>query len=192
MSLVDRENKSFNLTGGRLESTVKRSKTESDGSAAPKRFFSDTELVKKSTINYKGAVTTKEKLERQLEMLEGLIPIAEGLFRSKPSQSNAYALTNITNQMNEVLDKLDDKLDYEKLSNLILTAVVAPFFQDLVKSLGLLISEAEEKIGINSNDQAKKRINRAMKELYRKYGKMSEDKLGDLVEKLLITVKSNI
>ena len=59
------------------------------------KFLTADDLIKKSTASFGKCSSTKDRLGVALAIVENSIPIAEGLFRHRPTQSNSYALSNL-------------------------------------------------------------------------------------------------
>lgn len=158
-----------------------------------KKYLSDTDLIDKATIDFDGATTNKEILKRTLEMLLNLIPIAEGLYRSKPTQSTCYALSNLISQTNEVMAQYEASIDYDELAEVLYDQLIIPMIEDLIKDTGKYVKDAKKDLAVVAAVSKKKtKVSKTMKNMYRKFGISCEDKLLKLKEDLPKFIISNL
>lgn len=143
---------------------------------------SSEDLLQAATISYDGVDTNRERLQITLKMLLGLIPVAEGLVRSKPSQGHVYSLTNLVSQANDVMAQLEATTDYETLADDIYRRQISPLIEDIVKELGRLVKQARDELLLVTEPKNRKRVGQTFDKMFRKFGQACEERLGTLQE----------
>ncbi len=156
-----------------------------------KKFLTDEDLIEKATIDFTGADTNKERLRRTLNMLLDLIPVAEGLYRSKPTQSTCYALSNLIGQTNEVMAQYEASIDYDQLADDIYEKLVIPAIEELVKDTGMHVKLSKKEIG-KLLPSKKKKTSKILKDMYRQFGVSCEEKMKQINEQLPKFIVSNL
>ena len=156
------------------------------------RYFSSDELLLKAKVSYKGTTSNKEKLECTLEMLENIIPIAEGLCRARPSQSSFYSLTNLIREKDLVLNQLEESLDIESFSEVIYTNIIVPFLDGIIKDLGKNIKRTKGNMSVRLGSKKQKKVDKQFEDMFRRFGKNCESSLIDTKKSLLKIIKTNI
>lgn len=114
------------------------------------------ELSALSTIEFYNCVSNQDRLVKIRSMLEGLFPIAEGLYKDSPSQSTTYALTNLIDRYQNLADQINE-LDADNIAYDIIEIVIKPFIEQITLDLGGII-EREVK-GSTVSSKVKKVLN---------------------------------
>ncbi len=127
-------------------------------------------IIEKSTFKPEDMKnkTPTERLNLMLDVLSGLVPIAEGMYRSKPYPNYAYSLTNLINQYQGIEDQLNSIIDWEKLSDEVV-GILRPIIEKLIlnfgKNLRAELVDLSKKVG--NSKEVKKTFNK----IYRDLGK---------------------
>lgn len=157
-----------------------------------KKYYSSEELIKQSTVNFHGAITNKNKLEVTLNMLMNLMPIAEGLYRVKPSQGNSYALSNLVSQMKDIMQQLDNTVDFEELAESIYEVVFVPIIEEIIKALGKTLKDFQSEMDSELKVKERKVLDKEVKNMYRKFAHEMETKSKETKDKLLTSILANV
>lgn len=151
---------------------------------AKAKTFSAEELLKlhPSTVDFSNAYSDKEKLEVLLKTILGCIPVAEALFKASPKRANGLLLTNLMSQAQALLEQLEDKTDYQQVSENLFFEIIQPAFEGHVLNLGKQIKK--ELIEAKAELPAKgyKRVKKHMDRVYLSFGQHMSDSLKDLRE----------
>jgi len=171
---------------------IKNSVKKKSTSTGNTQYLSGEELIKKASVDFTGADTPREKLERQLKMLEELIPIAEGLYRTKPNQSSCYSLSNLVSQTNETMAQLAEMVNYDELAENIYNSIFVNFVEDIIKIMGVYIKQTNDLLAVDKDPETVKKIERGLTSLYRKFGKTCEDKVSATRKQIKESIVSSI
>ena len=144
-----------------------------------KKKWSEKDFTKLASISYEGANNNKEKLERTIAMLERLIPIAEGVYLSRPGQSSCYSLSNLITQLSELNEQLEDMVDFDDLGTQVYKSSIEPFVSELIKHMGKEIKDMSIILLPELPKKHRKRVERMFKAFYRKYAKTCDEKMTE-------------
>lgn len=128
------------------------------------------ELEALSELDFLNCESDLDRLYRIREMLERVLPISEGMFKSDPVKNNVYALTNMIDRYQNVTQQIIDVNNAYIVDDLI-DAVIKPYINKLLIELGTDISR--ELKDTKANKKIKLSFNRVFSEL----GKYIEDTL---------------
>jgi len=154
-----------------------------------KRFLSTDELIKAATVDFSKVKNARERLELSLQIIDNALPIAEGLFRLRPSQSNSYALGAMIDRMQSLTDQLEAKVDYEVLTDQCVKEVIYPIIESLVLELGKTIRAELKSLGEDLKVKDKRRVKESFDSMYRGYGKLTQKKSKKIAKDLLKFLK---
>ena len=115
-----------------------------------------------------------------LQLINNSIPIAEGLFRYRPSQSAAYALSNLINQSQGIVNQLESTVNYKELSSNLMEEVIKPILESIVLELGQAIRKELKKSGSSVPKKGLKIIRQVIDNIYINFGKVVEQKVKKL------------
>lgn len=146
--------------------------------------FDAEELLKKSKTDFSKAKTNKERLELMLQVLLESIPVAEGLFRTKPSRSAGLLVTNLIGQTQAIMEQLEDKVDYKELAENCFNEVIKPKLEKVVLSLGQVIKKERIPLQNEFPKKAGNRVKTAFDSVYVQYGQYTEEMLRELKDDL--------
>lgn len=163
--------------------TPKKEKKESS-------YLSTDELIGNSTVDFSQAITQRDRIELMQQVVINSIPIAEGLYRSRPSQSNAYALSNLITQVKDLDESLMDMVDYEKLASNVYCDVVNPFMEKLVLELGRLIKSELSSLKGTLKQKERNEVKSAISTIYRFFGEYIGKHSPNLEKKILESLTS--
>ncbi len=141
------------------------------------------ELKEIATCDFSKTSNSEDRLIVILDVLKESIPVIEGYFRRRPSQSSAYALSNLINQLQDVENQINGLKDLRSLTNPLMEQTIQPFFESLVLELGKLIKEELN----NYEDfppKKKNRIKKSFNTIFKEFGKVSKNKLNELSDKI--------
>lgn len=130
-----------------------------------------------------------ELLTKLRILLVQCLQVCEGAYRSKPTQGNSYALTNMVTQVREITDRLEEAIDYDEVADKVSNEVVKPFIQKLILDLGTII--AQEVDGISS-DKKREFVSKIINQIYKKYGAKIEVKIPTLQKKVVQNILKNV
>lgn len=139
---------------------------------------SSEELAKLSTIDISNCKTNVDFLVAIQKMLFSIIPIAEGLYRERPGQSNAYSLTNLIEKYQNVSEQIEEQVDLEDLGHNIMSDLIRPIIESMVIELGILFKDERSKL-------KSKKVSESFDRVFQSYGKLVEDKLNTLEQDLI-------
>jgi len=153
-------------------------------------YLSTEELISNSTVDFSYANSQADRIRLMQQVVINSIPIAEGLYRSRPSQSNAYALSNLITQVKDLDESLMDMVDYEKLASSVQNDVIKPFMEKLILELGRLIRIELSSLKQNLNVKERNEVKNSINTLYRFFGEYVEKHSSNLENKILETMTS--
>jgi hypothetical protein len=153
-------------------------------------YLSTEELIENSTVDFSKATTQKGRIELMQQVVVNSIPIAEGLYRSRPSQSNAYALSNLITQVKDLDEALMDMVDYEKIADAVQNDVINPFMEKLILELGrsIRVELSSLKGTLKQKDRAE--VKASLSTIYRFFGDYIQKHSVNLEKKVLEVMTS--
>lgn len=122
-----------------------------------------------------------ELLKNLRRLLVQCLQICEGAYRAKPTQGNSYALTNMVAQIRDITDRLEESINYNDVANAVATEVVQPFIEKMILDLGSIIANEID----DYSKSERKLINKAVNQIYRKFGAKIETKMQPLQKKVV-------
>lgn len=136
--------------------------------------------IKKKHEN--GFPSNKERLEALLEMMEEATGAMEGVFKTRPTQGQAYALTNLANQMQSLMSQIDQAYNFKELSDKVIKRAVNPSIEQLLIFLSKRINECVKSLDIKPS--ARKEIKASLSEVLKDFAVETE--------KSIITIGENV
>lgn len=134
--------------------------------------------------------------ESNLELMRNLrtllvqcLQICEGAYRSKPTQGNSYALTNMVSMVREITDRLEESIDYDEIAAQVVEEVVQPFIEKLLLELGNLIANELDTCDL---ERKRKFLEKHVNSIYKKFGAKLETKLPPLHKKIVDNILKNV
>lgn len=130
------------------------------------KAYSAEELLKMqpTTVDFSSAHSDKEKLEVLLKTILGCIPVAEALFKASPKRANGLLLTNLMSQAQALLEQLEDKTDYQQVSENLFFEIIQPALEgyvlDLGKQIKLELIEAKADLPVKGYKRVKKHLDK--------------------------------
>lgn len=154
------------------------------------QYLSTEELISNSTVDFSKATNQRGRIELMQQVVINSIPIAEGLYRSRPSQSNAYALSNLITQVKDLDESLMDMVDYEKIADSVQSDVINPFMEKLILELGrsIRVELSSLKGTLKQKDRAE--VKTCLSTIYRFFGDYIQ-KHSVILEKKILEVMTS-
>lgn len=153
------------------------------------KFLTTKQLIKASTVDFSKAKTSKDRLVLCLKVIEGTIPIAEGLFRLRPSHPHSYALGSLIDRLQSLTDQIESKIDYKDVAERCVQEVIHPVIESLVLELGKTIRVELGSLGETLKMKDKRKVKESLDSIYRSYGKLTQKETKKLSKELLRFLK---
>lgn len=155
------------------------------------KTLTGNDLLIASTVSYDQIDNNRDRLKQTRNMLEKLIPVAEGLYKTRPGQSSAYALTNLVNLYNEILQGIEASTDYESLADVIYQDVFVPFLEEIIKILGQLVKKHSNRFSHGKPNLEQEKIKSGFESMYRSFGSQCEELMVEVKEKVKDVIVGN-
>jgi len=153
-------------------------------------YKSADELIKLATVDFSSATNQADRIELMKQLILNSLPVAEGLYRSRPSQSNAYALSSLLGKLQD-LDKLSkDMVNFESVASECVSEVIKPFLEKLILELGRLIRTEFSPLKDSLKSKERKAVKQSIDSIYRKFGEYIQTNM-ESVEKNVLEVLTN-
>lgn len=155
-----------------------------------KKVKYDSESLKElSDVEFSEDMEPKERLRTMIKMLDGMLPVAHGLFKANPRAGTAYAINALMDRMQSILEQLETGLDMEHTAKHILKEIIHKNINSIILELGKLLY-TELKVMLPYLDKnGKKKMKLVRNNILRKFGVLVEDKHSsiktDLVKYLI-------
>ena len=115
-----------------------------------------------------------------IKMLIALIPEAEVAYRSRPSQSLAYALNSFITNIRELQQDLDEKAAHADLTGEIMTKVMQPKFHEIARVLADAHYSMAKLVSPHVDKKRRKRVQRGMEDAIKDVGSKLEAIYSDI------------
>lgn len=176
--------------GKKLKSTDSKKKKSEKKLEKISTDYSEA-LDKISDVDLSAVETNLDLLKALRKTLIATLNTARGAFKAHPKPGNAYAITRITNDIQNITKAIEGAVDYGELSDILFEEVIKPFLDRSLLDLGSHIKDALEK---HAGDDEKKHkfLEKVMTEMYRKYGSSLEGKVPDVQVKIRKTILKHV
>ncbi len=122
-----------------------------------------------------------ERLNLMLEVCAGLVPIAEGMYLTKPYPNYAYAITNLMNQYQGLEDQLNNIINWEVISEEVFN-LLKPVIERLILNFGKNLKR--EMVSLSKEVGNKQQVKESFNTIYTHLGKELQEGLLVLEENL--------
>lgn len=128
-------------------------------------------LSLQSSVDFSTAANHTERLELLLELTLKCVPIAEALFKTKPNRMNGLLLTNLSSQVQSLIEQLEGKVDLEVLSSSLVEEFLKPHEERHILVLGKIIKEQLKHAKLSVKDKGYKIIKKYLDNVFIDFGK---------------------
>lgn len=133
-------------------------------------------LAELSDVEFTDDMDPKDRLRTMVKILDGMLPIAHGLFKASPRASTAYAVNAVMDRMQSILEQLETGLDLSETAKDLVKEVVEPILDQLILELGKTIRTEYKQILPYLDTKAKKKLKKANDTIYLKFASLIKDK----------------
>lgn len=132
--------------------------------------------------------SNKERLEALIVTLEKSIGVMEGLFYYRPTQGSAYAITNLTAQLQAICSQLDQSYSMKDAAHAVVTDVLDPAIEGILISMGTAIRNELK----DSGYEGKKRefAKTIMSKMLKQFGSIAQERKQEIETQVYNTLSN--
>lgn len=165
---------------------------DDEESPSSRKYKSAEELLKLSKFaTRKNALggsfdSNRDRLEALLEITEDSVAIMEGLFKSKPTQGQAYALTNLMGQLQSIVSQINQVYNFHEVGETVVQEAIDPAIEQMLIILSQLVSETVKNLDLSPSDR--KLVKKALNVMLRTFAGEVDKMRGDLQKQVVETL----
>jgi hypothetical protein len=181
-SFVDREDK-------RSDGLPKKELSKKDKQGRISTEYSEA-LTKVSDIDLTSVKTNLDLIRKLREVLISTLTTTRGAFQARPTQGNAYAISNLVSKIEDTSVLIEESIDYSALTDAILDQELKPFLDRCLLDLGSHITDVIDRYG--TTIKKKKALKKYFNEAYRNFGVSLELKIPAFSDSLKQFILSQV
>jgi hypothetical protein len=164
-----------------------------DSESSGKSYKTSDELMELSVFATRkkegeGFDSNRSRLEAMLDSTEDAIGIMEGLFKHRPTQGQAYALTNLMSQAQSLMSQLDQAYNFKELAAAVMKDAVEPGISQMLINLSGLIASTTKDLELEASD--KRAVKKAFSEMLKSFAADVEAQHAE-IEQQVVDVLTN-
>lgn len=154
-----------------------------------KKEINYKDFIELSTIDFSSCERNIDRIKVLRDCLQESIPIAEGLFRNKPTRPHSQILTNFIHTYKDLQIRIDnlEAISPEEIAERINSEIIDPLTQEMIIALGAIIKRAIKQSDLNP--AKKKQLKTILNDIFTSFGSSVEEKVKS-VQGMLVEILS--